>query len=367
MTDSRLIMLEGLPSTGKTTNARFLHTQLERNNINTKWIHEVTMPHPVLFFDEIGMTYDEYNRLIETYPKAANILNNIAVFRKSTIGVHLPEILWNYKDKIGDDVYQALQEFDVWKFPLEKYKKFALEKWAFFIEKALKNYNEVYVIDSAIFQFQIFTFLFQNRSYEELQSFIDELIKIILPLKPSLIFLYRENTEATIDYLENDRGTSYLEYLWQRDKAQPYYKSKPHGAESFKQFLRDYANMVNFLFDKFPASKLSVEISESSWICYENEMLKFLDINRLPNPDFIPQNGVYKNEILGFVINVCGLTMIDPTGKTRKLFPKSSDEFYIDWLPTVLKFDGDKIIISGSQICEHWTAAGMVYSKISYG
>lgn len=364
MIDSQLIMLEGLPSTGKTTKARFIHIQLERNNINAKWIHEVAMPHPVLFFDEVGLTYDEYDKFIKTYPEASDTLNNIAVFKESTVGIHLPEIQWYYINKIGENVYQSLLEFDVWKFPLDVYKKFALEKWVHFTEKALKNREEVYIIDSALFQFQIFTFLFKNRSYVELQSFINQIIEIIQPLNPCLLYLYRDNTEATIDYLEKDRGTSYLDYLWNRDKAQPYYAGKPPGAESFKQFLRDYAGMADLLFDSFPANKLSLEISDGNWGCHEDEMLSFLDINRIPNPDTFPKNGVYTNEALNFLIKVEGLSFIDPTGQTRKLFPKSHNEFYVDWLPTVLRFEDTRIIISGSQICERWTTTGMIYSKI---
>jgi len=319
--DSRLILLEGLPSTGKTTNARFIHIQLERNHINAEWIHEVAMPHPVLFFDEVGMTYDEYDQFIKVYPEAADILNNIAVFKKSTVGIHLPEIQWKYKDEIGENVYQALLKFDVWNFPLYQYKKFALEKWTHFTEKALKNQDKVYIIDSAIFQFQIFSFLFQNRPYEELQSFIDQITDIIQPLNPCLLYFYRENTEATIDYLENDRGPAYLEYIWNRDKAQPYYTGKPPGAESFKQFLRDYAGMADLLFNSFPTNKLSLEISDGNWACREDDILSFLKVNRMPSPDAFPQNGVYINEALGFVISVDGLSFVDPTGKTRK-FPR---------------------------------------------
>ena len=365
MVDSQLIMLEGLPSTGKTTNARFIHIQLERNDINAEWIHEVAMPHPVLFFDEVGLTYDEYDRFLKVYPKASDVLNKIAVFKKSTVGIHLPEIQWNYKDEIGEEIYQALVAFDAWNFPLDVYKQFALEKWAHFAEKALQNRNKVYIIDSAIFQFQIFTFLFKNRPYEELQNFIDQITDIIQPLKPYLIYLYRENTETTIDYLENDRGTSYLEYIWNRDKAQPYYAGKPPGAESFKQFLRDYAGMAELLFDLFPANKISLEISDGNWVCREDEMLSFLDVNRISSPDAFPQNGVYTNEALGFVIEIDGLSFTDPTGQTRKLFPKSHNEFYVDWLPTVLRFEDKGIVISGSQICERWTTTGMIYNKIN--
>ena len=66
MIDSQLIMLEGMPSTGKTTNSRFIQIQLERSSMKTEWIHEVAMPHPVLFFDEAGMTYEEYDKFIKT-------------------------------------------------------------------------------------------------------------------------------------------------------------------------------------------------------------------------------------------------------------------------------------------------------------
>lgn len=60
-------MLECMPSTGKTTNSRFIHIQLERNKFKAEWIHEVAMPHPVLFSDEVGMSYDEYDKFITFY------------------------------------------------------------------------------------------------------------------------------------------------------------------------------------------------------------------------------------------------------------------------------------------------------------
>ena len=365
MIDSQLIMLEGMPSTGKTTNSRFIQIQLERSSMKTEWVHEVAMPHPVLFFDEAGMTYDEYDNFIKTYPQTADILNSIAVFRKSTVGIHLPELQWNCGDKIDSKVYQALLEYDVWNFPIDVYKKFALEKWEYFTRKALENRDKVYIIDSAVFQFQIFTFLFKNRPYQELQSFIEQIGDIIRPLNPCLLYFYRENTEATIDYLVKDRGISYLEYIWNRDKDQPYYADKPPGAESFKQFLRDYADMANLLFASLQINKISFEISNGNWESLEDEMLSFLDIHRLPGPKAFPQNGVYKNEETGFVINVDGLSMTDPTGKIRALFPKSANEFYVDWLPTILRFEENRIIISGSQICERWTAMGMLYKKMN--
>ena len=365
MIDTQLILFEGLPSTGKTTNARIINIQLERAGFDVQWIHEVAMPQPVLFFDEVAFTYDEYNEFTEMHLKAKETLDKIAVFKKSTIGIHLPQIQWNYTDKIGDDVFQALLKYDAWTFPLEKYKHFALEKWEHFTENALKTKNKIYIIDSALFQFQIFTFLFQNKPFEELQNFVDQIINNIKPLNPCLIYLHRENPDITIDYLENDRGTSYLEYIWNRDKHQPYYEDKPPGAESFKQFLREYSKMADLLFKSFPAKKLSLDISKENWIEHEKDMLAFIDIDHTPNPEATLQTGVYTNESLNFTIKVEGLTMKDPTGQVRKLIPKSSNEFYIDWLPTILCFEKNKLIINGSQVCEHWTKTGLEYNKVN--
>ena len=365
MTDSQLILLEGMPSTGKTTNSRLIQLQLERNNMEAEWIHEVAMPHPVLFFDEVGMTYDEYDKFIRTYPQTADILEKTAVFRKSTVGIHLPEIQWYYSDRIEGKIYQELLKFDVWNFPIETYKKFALEKWEHFTKKALENRNKVYIMDSAVFQFQIFTFLFHNRPCQELLNFVEQIEAVIQPFNPCLIYFYRENTEATIDYLVENRGLSYLEYLWNRDKNQPYYEGRPPGTESVRQFLRDYASRANLLYESLRANKLSLEISKGNWTGLEEKMLSFLDIDRMPGPNALPQSGVYKNEAAGFVISVDGLSIMDPTGKERELLPKTDNEFYIDWLPTTLRFEESRIVISGSQICERWTATGTIYNKMN--
>ena len=304
MIDTQLIMLEGLPSTGKSTNAQFLQVQLERNGKNVKWIHEVTRPHPVLFYDEIDFTFGEY-------------------------------------------------------------KKFVLEKWTHFTEKALSDKTEINIIDSAVFQFQIFNFLFKNKPYKELQNFVRQIFEIIKPLNPAFIYLYRGNAEATIDYLEKDRGTQSLENIWQRDKSQPYYQDKPQGAEGFKQFLRDYAAYAQLLFDSLDCKKMSVEISEADWTSYENKMLSFVEIENIPSPEFLPTNGVYINEEFNYKIIVDGLMITDPDGNNKKLIPKTANEFYAECLPMILRFeDSEWVIMTGTQINAEWSTTGIRYKKI---
>lgn len=155
-----------------------------------------------------------------------------------------------------------------------------------------------------------------------------------------------------------------MENIRERDKSEPYYQDKLAGVEGFKQFLRDYADYAKSLFNSVDCKKVSYEISTADWKRYESEMISFLRLVEIPNPDFCPPNGVYVNEALGFEIVVDGLSIKDPTGYVRKLVPKSNNEYYVECLPTILRFDESmNIIISGIQICERWTTEGIIYKK----
>jgi len=306
MTEPRLIMLEGLPATGKSTISDFLRMQLERNGKKAKWIHEVASPHPLLLYPEDGL--------------------------------------------------------QTWNPSLDEYEASALEKWALFSGTAMRDEGTVYVLDSSFFQAQIFFFLWNNAPYERLEKFIYKLYDAVKRLRPALIYLYRENTEASIAYLEKDRGIDGLESIWQRDKARPYYRDKPAGAEGFRQFLRDYAAFAGSLFDSLDCKKLSVEISQADWPRHRGEMLSFLALENMASPAFYPPNGTYANETQGFQIVVDGLTMIDPHGGERALTPKSENKFYVACLPVILRFEAPgQLVMSGMQICERWTTTGLKY------
>lgn len=150
MENTRLIMLEGLPGTGKSTNSYFLSMQLDRKGKTVKWIHEVARPHPVLFFNEACLTYKKYASILKAHPQLEPILSQISMRRQKTVGIDLLEIEWKYKNDNGLGALQELQKFDVMKFSLDKYAEAALEKWACFTEKALKEEDKIYILDSGI-------------------------------------------------------------------------------------------------------------------------------------------------------------------------------------------------------------------------
>ncbi|ARU60795.1 hypothetical protein CBW65_06585 [Tumebacillus avium] len=269
MRQTKLILMEGLPSTGKSTNSGFLLDQLEKNGQRSTWIHEVARPHPTLFFFEASLDEIEYRDYISRYPQTASILGELAIKHGDSYGVDLLEIEWNQNDLFSEEATLDLKQYDVWNYSIDRYANIALEKWKHFVEKQMTS-DEIVILDSSIFQFQVYSFLLAGKRYEDLHCFIERLFDIISPLNPSLVYFYRENTNDTIDYLIQERGVRFLESIWERDRNQPYYKDRPSGSEGYKMFLLDYAEYANRLFTIAPVPKLALEITEGCWSKYQH-------------------------------------------------------------------------------------------------
>ncbi|SCX17190.1 hypothetical protein SAMN02910339_02397 [Lachnospiraceae bacterium YSD2013] len=361
---NRLIMLEGLPGTGKSTNSFKLYEQLILGGKKVRWIHEVSQPHPVLFFTESCMTKEEYRDFKKKYPEVAALLDEVAEVRETTVGIDQETVGRRAQDAKEQAWYQELLKYDAFPTSLDRYEFRALEKWAAFARNAAKDEDTIFILDSSFFQYQIFTYLLKAASYERLEEFVSKIAECIEPLNPLLIYLYREHTEDSIAFMKEQRGEQALVSTWERDKGEPYYQSKQKDVTAFYDFLKDYAKSAESLFETLKFDKRKIEISANNWKAYEDEMLGLLEIPRIEIPAYKAQEGTFVNAEHGLSFAIKDNVMKDPEGVQRHLSPKSQDEFFVEGIPTILKFfEEDSTRLLGQQIIPQWTETGTVYTR----
>ena len=361
---NRLILLEGLPGTGKSTNSFKLYEQLIRNGKKVHWIHEVSQPHPVLFFTESCMTKEEYRDFKKKYPEVAELLDEVAEVRKTTVGIDQEAVSRRRQNATEQAWYQELLQYDAFPSALDRYELQALEKWEAFARNAMQDEETIYILDSSLFQYQIFTYLLKAAPYERLEVFVRKIVECIELLNPLLIYLYRKRTEDSIEYLKSQRGEQDLVSTWERDKGQLYYQNKQNDVTAFYDFLKDYATSAESLFETLKFDKRRIEISENNWKAYEDEMLGLLEINRVEIPAYKAMEGTFVNVEHGFSFTIQDNVMKDPEGVQRHLSPRSQDEFFIEGIPTILQYlDGNSIRLTGQQIIPQWTETGAIYIK----
>jgi hypothetical protein len=362
-----IIFLEGLPGTGKSTNSGLLYRQLERNGLSTKWIHEMMRPHPVLYFFEACLTNHEYDQWCKKYDPG-RIMSTIARQFESTVGIDLLEIDWHYKSLYSAEAIKELKGKDVWNFSPSRYKEVALEKWRAFAQEVRKNPARIYILDSCIFQYQIFSFQLVDTPDEELFVFIREIWYIFKELNPYLIYLYRESVDDQIEFIRKVRGEQFFQTIWERDKDNPYYKNRPYGIEAYYEFLRDYDQKVSELFKEAPCPKLSIEITDGKWDKYEADLLQFLNIEFHQEPNFRFTSGIFRNDVIDVSFKIQehagGYQLIDPYGVKRQLYGRSNKEWYIqDYPVTLMLNDKDQIVIAGENLTNRWTESGLIFKR----
>ncbi|WP_419887893.1 hypothetical protein ACN6MT_21055 [Neobacillus niacini] len=363
--NTQLILLEGLPGSGKSTNSRIIMSHLDQLGKKVRWFHEVARPHPTLFFHEANLTLYEYEEFCGKFPNIKGILDSISIVMKDSISIDLLELEWNHQTVGNKEAINAIKEYDVWNYSLQKYIPIAIEKWRHFVKGVKTEKDYVVILDSSIFQFQIYTFLERNTPFEDLEHFVTQLFSIIAELNPALIYIYRENVENAIINIEESRGIEFLERIWERDSHQPYYQNRPSGAEGYREFLRDYDKWSKQLFELTPFKKLGVEVSNKDWGKYISEILSFLEIEKVNKQKAIYPKGKYVNTLLNLKIEIQEGNFIDPSGKKKALIPRSPNEFYIEDVPTILRHEGpNKIIIKDGQLIERWTKINTEFIKV---
>ncbi len=361
---NRLIILEGLPGTGKSTNSFKLYEQLIFNGKKADWIHEVSQPHPVLFFTESCMTKEEYRNFKAKYPEVAELLDEVAEFRETTVGIDQDAVSRRWKDAGEQAWYQELLQYDAFPTELDRYELQALEKWVAFAKKAAEEEDTIFILDSSLFQYQIFTYLLKAAPYDRLEAFVRKIAECIKPLAPLLIYLYREHTEDSIAYMREQRGEQNLVSTWERDQGELYYQNKQKDVTAFYDFLKDYAADAEALFEVLQFDKRKIEISQNDWKAYEDEMLGLLEISRVEIPAYKAPNGTFVNADLGISFTIRDNVLKDPEGVQRHLESRSPNEFFVEGIPTILQFfREDSIRLLGRQIIPQWTETGTVYTK----
>ncbi|MFC5701690.1 hypothetical protein ACFPVX_10355 [Cohnella faecalis] len=363
-----LIFLEGLPGVGKSTNTGLLYRQFERNGFATSWVHEFDRPHPVLFFHEACLKKDEYRSWKHRHGGELTVLDEMVRFRDVTVGIDLLELEWNYSDRVSETAFAELREKDVWNFSLEEYMDVALEKWRSFAEKLAEKPEQVVLLDSCIFQYQIFSFQLENAPAEELNRFVQALWDIVSPLQPRLVYLYRNSVADAIDHLRAARGARFFRHIWERDRSRPYYKARADSVETYFEFLNDYNRTAQELFEKAPCPKLGIEVTAGDWKEYERRLLAFFDLTPISDLQEEFEGGEFFNDALGISLQIKQVEgawlLTDPEGNERQLHPRSSKEFYIRDLPVLLDTSvKNQIVISGASLNNRWTETGLVFAK----
>jgi DNA polymerase III delta prime subunit len=284
MINTKLILIDGIPGSGKSTTAHFIARQLEKNGIKTKWFHETDMEHP--------------------------------------LGVSLKE-----KVEGGQDPY--------------KFRLFVSypEKLTEFVSNVI-NDECVYIIEAYLFQNILNQFFKLDTDKHSIRDFYKKLFKIISSLNPVVIYLYKKNVDKAVKNSFLLRGNSFKEFLVGKCENLLYCKNRNLIGESgIIQMWYDLINLTFDILDKVDFRKIMIENSDNDWDKYRKQILAFLDVNFIDEIVFDPGFEEFCGFYSGIPVYIKNDRLCIEWGwPDIKLLPIKKDSFELEGFPSSIQF-----------------------------
>jgi hypothetical protein len=287
MINTKLILVDGITGSGKSTTSHFIARQLEKNGKKTKWFHETDTEHPlcVSLKEKVEGGQDPY---------------------KFRLFVSYPEKLTEFVSNVINDEY-------------------------------------VYIIEAYLFQDILNQFFKLDTDKHSIRDFYKKLFKIISSLNPVVIYLYKKNVDKAVKNSFLLRGNSFKEFLVGKCENLLFCKNRNLiGGSGIIQMWYDLINLTFDILDKVDFRKIKIENSDGDWDRYRKQILSLLDIQFIDEILFEPAFKVFCGFYSGIPVYIKDDRLCIEWGwPDLKLLPIKTDEFEIEGFPTLIQFQGN--------------------------
>lgn len=222
--ETKLVLFEGNPFTGKSTLSEYAAQQLRLNGRSVEWVSE-------------GLMLEKY------FP-------------------HVLEVL----DVMGP--MQPLSGETLW------------AEWSAFVQ-TVKSSPDIFVVDAAISYAAVDPLLFEDRPYAEILAAVTRIAKLCAPLHPRVIHLVGDQDRiARASIVE--RGDKWEAHLVGQSDATPYQKARGRsGVDGAIALLEETQELRSAVFEAGGWQTLTLDVTSKDRETNRRAMLSFLGIDEV--------------------------------------------------------------------------------------
>ncbi|WP_404324251.1 hypothetical protein LG298_12210 [Cytobacillus firmus] len=204
---TKLILIEGLPGSGKSTTARLAYDVLRQNGIDAEVYYEGDLDHPADYESVAFFTNDEWQLLLKEFSPFRDQLSEKSISQDN--GFLLP-----YK-KLGSDMpdifYEKASKHDIYELQLEQNIQLITQKWATFARQA-ENSNKVHIFECYFIQNPVTVGMIKYGAPQtKLLDYVLALENSVKQLNPMLIYINQDNIDYSFKRAIKERPKSWSE------------------------------------------------------------------------------------------------------------------------------------------------------------
>lgn len=210
MKDSKLVIVTGMSGTGKSSISQQLAKQYELNGVPCRWIHEEIEKHPIR---------EEGEFAVDRLDTEEGMNHNVAEM---------------------------------------------LSRWKALANKIAES-DQVYVMEGCFYQSIVRYFFSSCYTEDQIKAYHSQVLEILNPLNPLLVFLYRVEVKNSLHEAFQVRGEQWKNIILDKEN-EGYFKYHPYAdEESIYNMYEHYQNLSNEHFEEYQGNKIKLFTADGQW------------------------------------------------------------------------------------------------------
>lgn len=275
---SRLILLEGIPGSGKSTAGATLLRFLERHHIPSRFWREGDFDHPADFEGVACLTRAHYQGLLSRQPELTELFHEYTSIRGDDHLLKYRKIQHLYPQQMEPSLVDELSRYDVYDgLPMEDYCRLALDRWLDFCQAA-KDSDEVTLLECCFLQNPLTVLLARHNAEPQfVRGHLEKMTGIIRTLNPLVIYLHPKNVTDALQHVRAERPKEWADFVIGYLTEQEYGRAHNlQGYEGVIQFYEMRQKLEVEILQDLPIQQIVMEHSGAEWERCNNEIVDFI-------------------------------------------------------------------------------------------
>ncbi|MCA0149917.1 hypothetical protein LCD52_14050 [Rossellomorea vietnamensis] len=265
---SNLIIVEGIPGSGKSTTAHYIKEHLEKEGVKVKLFQEGDTSHPADYESTACLDEGQFNTILEKFPEHEESIKGDAQKK----GDHY---FISYRHFLDTDpaLVEYLASNDVYELDLDTFEDVSYHYWKEFVEETAFG-DDVYIFECCFLQNPFTKFIaMHNAEPERLENHLKKISSLISPLNPLLIYFYQENLDQSFHHVYEERSQEWREFFTDYHVNQGYGKeNRLKGYRGLVEFLEMRRDLELRILEGLPVRHMLIENGEKDWDLYYEKM-----------------------------------------------------------------------------------------------
>lgn len=276
MINTKLILIEGLPGSGKSTTAQITNDILKESNIDTSLFLEGNAEHPADYEGGSYFSKTEFPQLLDQYNEVKPIIEKHVIERCD--GFVLPQ--YKLKQDIDEAMlpnsfWDEIWKHDIYELPLEKNIELITDKWQRFVKQAMTE-KQTYIFECCFIQNPVTVGVIKyGASQEVVMDYVKQLADIIEPLNPVLLYVEQQDLSRSFKKAVQERPKEWSKGFMDYYTNQGY--GKIHGAEGIEgtiAVLEARKQVESSIFNALAIKKVKIDNTQFDKDSHKNRIME---------------------------------------------------------------------------------------------